>query len=136
MQNKSAVPQAHSMGCAVACVAAYCEITYQRALELFQQPHNAWTRGFYCEEIISALEKFGHQFSFEKFDSFQHTPKLLCPGVFIFVNPNLKYPMGHFLIRVKDGWMNPWINFPQMIPVKAAIQAEIPGEVSFILYPK
>ncbi len=128
------VAQEHPLGCAVACVASLCEISYSQALDLFEVAEFAWTRGFYCSEVIKALSKRNLIYSFEKSEFSVNLGRLEKSGSMAFVAPNSKYPSGHFLLRVEEGWMNPWANFPQMIPVKAAIEAALPGKHSYILY--
>lgn len=134
MQVVRAVSQEHPMGCAVACVASLCNIEYAEALQLFQHPENAWTRGFYCEEVVTALSKFGLKCGFEKFELIKHFKTVHQVGTIVFVGMNPKYPMGHFLLRTQHGWMNPWINFPQMIPVESAFEKNLPGQISFLIF--
>ncbi len=124
------------MGCAVACVASLLNITYSQAHALFTERENAWTRGFYCSEVVQALAQIGQEWNFKKFDPAEHLPLALRKGTIVFIAANSNYPMGHFLLRKKTGWMNPWSNFPQMIPVEAAIQEDLPGEISYLIFSK
>lgn len=55
---KKSITQEHGMGCAVACTTYVLNYTYKRALKLYEAPHNAWSRGFYCQEIVKALLNF------------------------------------------------------------------------------
>lgn len=128
------ISQEHPMGCAVACVASLNQMKYQEALELFEEKENAWTRGFYCSEIVKALKALGRSYSYEEYSPLKHTFVLRKAGTIAFVMPCSKYPSGHFLVRSSNGWMNPWTNFPLMKPVKAAIEKRLPGKVSWIIY--
>lgn len=47
-----------------------------------------------------------------------------------------KYPIGHYLLRVKNGWVDAWINLPRIDGVKAGIRRELPGDPWYVLYPK
>ncbi len=58
----------------------------------------------------------------------------LQEGTIVFVHPNAIYTSGHYLLKLEDGWMNPWANFPNMIPVKYAIEETLPGDVSYLIY--
>lgn len=42
--------------------------------------------------------------------------------------------MGHYILRTKKGWMNPWINYPSISPARAGFQKRLPGEVQWILF--
>src|SRR5439155_1668986 len=65
----ASVTQEHGAGCAVACVAFVLGTSYQEALALFKRPNHAWGRGFYCREIIEALETAGKKYSFVHFNA-------------------------------------------------------------------
>ncbi len=124
------------MGCAVACVASLCHLRYGRAIELFEFQEHAWTRGFYCNEVVRALANVGLNYAFEEFNSLRHARHLKREGTIVFVAPCAKYPSGHYLLRLAKGWMNPWANFPMMRQVQAAIERKLPGAVSYLVYAK
>lgn len=130
------VKQEHALGCAVACVASLCGLTYKDALTLFHSPENAWTRGYYCSEIVAALGRAGIDYVFSTFNSSEHHFLLERTGTIVFLDHSQLFPHGHFLVRGEKSWMNPWSNFPQMIPVKAAFQEKLAGNISYILFPK
>jgi hypothetical protein len=136
MQDKASqniVIQEHPMGCAVACVAAQCGITYSQALRLFVKKEYAWTRGYYCQEVVAALSVASCSYFFEKFHLRRHKKFLSTPGTIIFLEPSALYPAGHYLLRTKKGWMNPWANFPNIVPAKAGIQRSLPGKVAYVI---
>jgi H+/Cl- antiporter ClcA len=130
----SLVPQEHPLGCAVACVASRCGISYQKALQKFEREDHAWTRGYYCSEVVSAFARAGFSYEFELFNPQKHSRLLLGAGTIIFVKKSLEYPSGHYLLRTLDRWMNPWSNFPQMIHVRAAFEKKLQGQVEYILH--
>lgn len=128
------IPQIHPMGCAVACVAFRSGIDYSSALSKFKTPMHAWTRGFYCEEIVEALSNLGFDYSYLRFKKTEHESLLEQPGTIAFVDRSELYPSGHFFIRSSHGWMNPWSSFPKMIPMRAAYQKTLPGKVAYIVF--
>ena len=132
--NMSAIPQEHPMGCAVACVAFRCGLSYQAALALFSSSEYAWTRGYFCSEIVEALEFAGLKYTYAKFNSVRHADILIRVGTIAFVDHCIQYPAGHFFIRGSKGWMNPWVTFPMITDVRADFQKELPGKVSYIIY--
>lgn len=128
------ITQIHPMGCGVACVASRCNITYSQALKAFKTPKLAWTRGIYCKEIVTALRNSGLEYKFERFATHRHKKHLAKAGTIIFTRPSLQYPSGHYFIRTKNGWMNPWINFPEMTPAKAGIQKNMDQKISYVIF--
>jgi hypothetical protein len=129
-----AVAQEHALGCAVACVASRCGVTYARAHWLFATKENAWVRGYYCSEVVDALARAGYRYAFESFVEASHSTLLERPGTIVFVGPCARYPAGHFLIRWRDGWMNSWLNYPQMIPIEAGFASAVPGPIQFVMF--
>jgi len=130
------ISQEHPLGCSVACVASLCKIKYKEAIQLFKKKEHAWTRGFYCSEVVQALKTAGLNYTFEEFDFYRHSPHVRKTGTIVFIAPNTKYPAGHFLLRLAKGWMNPWSNFPEMKPVRSSIEKFLPGEISYVVYPQ
>jgi len=57
-------------------------------------------------------------------------------GAIVFVERSKKYPAGHYLIKTKKGWMNPWINFPNISSAKSGFQKVLPGKAQWIIYQK
>lgn len=132
---KNAVTQEHGMGCAVACTAYVLECSYQEALKLYDNPEGAWTKGFYCEEIIVALSKAGKSYSYKKIKATTEDEVLKAPGTIVFIDRSPAYPEGHFLARTTQGsWMNSWINFPLITPAKSGFQKELPGNPVYAVF--
>ena len=129
------IVQEHPMGCAVACVASLLGTSYRGALALFNNKSYASTKGYYCKDIGKALKKKRLVYVWKKFSS---GSRLLLnkKGVIVFISRSKKYPAGHYLLKTGRGWMNPWINFPQIAPAKAGFQKRLPGKPQWIMYPK
>lgn len=128
------VTQGHSWGCGVACVAYATQKAYAVALQLFDEPENAWQRGYMCKDLVAALARSGvlykHKYYRPKFKTI-----LQKSGTIVFIARNKKYPGGHYLIRTTNGkWMNPWSNFPRIDPAKAELQNRLPGRVQYIIF--
>ena len=122
------------MGCAIACVAFLLGISYKNAKEMFRHPEHSFTRGFYCGEITRVLNKGGLNYVFSKIKN-EQVKIINNLGVIVFTERNKDYPGGHFLVRVKNGWMNPWINFPNITPAKSGFQKNLPGNIQWIICP-
>ena len=128
------ITQEQTMGCCIACVASLLGLSYKKALELFRKEY-ASTRGYYLKDLILALNKKGLKYTYSKFNG-NNKKYLGMLGSIVFVKRSKKYPAGHYLLKTSKGWMNPWINYPNINPAKSGFNKEIPGEIQWILYEK
>ncbi|MBC7465353.1 MAG: hypothetical protein H7256_05120 [Bdellovibrio sp.] len=101
------VTQNHGFGCGVACVAAVIGVSYAKALGLFKNPEQAWTKGYYCPDLVLALAAGKKRYSYKYLKS-NRDPVLRKVGTIVFTRFSKVYPCGHYLVRTKKGWMNPW----------------------------
>lgn len=131
---EKAVTQEDMMGCGIACVAFSLRKSYQKTKTLFEKPASAVSRGYYCREIADVLNKNGLKYSFSKVNE-KNKNILKKEGVIVFIERCKKYPKGHYLIRTKNGWMNPWINYPNIVPVKSGFQNKLPARATWMIYP-
>jgi hypothetical protein len=131
-----AVTQDHPLGCAVACVAFLTGKSYQRALKKFPRPDFAWTRGFYCPEIVTVLADSGLHYTWRKLNACtRHKP--IPDGSMIFVGPSDRYQYGHFLVKCSERrYMNPWKNSPVMTPAKSGFDRLPYGTVTYVIEPE
>lgn len=114
------IVQQHPFGCAVACVAYALDVPYGKALRLFRDgEQHAKSRGFYCKEIVAALEKAGKNYGY-RYVSARVKKKNYGNNTIVFTRRSKKYPAGHYLCQTKNLWMDPWINFPQNKNIKYA----------------
>ncbi|MBN9343964.1 MAG: hypothetical protein BGO76_08755 [Caedibacter sp. 38-128] len=132
---RKAITQEHGMGCAVACTAYVLNSTYQQALNLYKTPQYAWSRGFYCQEIVTALSNAGKLYQYKQIKD-TNDSVLNLPDTIVFIEPSSIYPAGHFLVYTLEGcWMNPWINFPLIAPAKSGFQPILPGNPTYAVFP-
>ncbi len=128
------IVQERGSGCAIACVASLLGITYKKAARLFRNKRAAISRGYYCREICYALRKAGKHYCYQHISG-KNRKLLKRKGIIVFVKRNKKYPLGHYLLKAGKGWMNPWINYPNITPAKAGFQVKLPGGASYIIFP-
>lgn len=126
--------QEHGMGCAVACVAFITNRTYKKALILFDNPKNAWGRGFYCPEICKALKKAKKNYKWAKVSA-KNKVLIKKEGAIVFTREDKKDHLGHYLVKSKKAWMDSWINFPSIAPAKAGFSKKLSGKPLYIIYP-
>ena len=125
--------QEHTLGCGVACVASILGISYQGALKYFNK-ENVISRGCYCSEIVHVLHLNGKYYKYEKI-ILGNMHRILDYGVIVFLEKSEEYPMGHYLVRANDKWMNPWVNYPEINPAKSDFEKATKGKVEYIIYP-
>ncbi len=129
------IKQEDPFGCAVACVASVLRIDYQEALHIFRDGNRkAKTTGFYCREIVSALEKEGLKYEY-KYISSRFRKKIYKPGTIVFLRRSKKYPEGHYLCRTSSKeWMDSWFNFPSE-KREAGFRKRLPEKSIYLIYP-
>lgn len=130
-----AVVQEQGMGCAVACSASLLNISYKKALLLFKNRKGATSCGYSCKEISDALRKKGKRYAVVHLKK-DNAYLLKKNGTIVFIQRSKRYPEGHYLLKTKKGWMNPWINFPNISPAKAGYSKKLPEKVQRILAQK
>lgn len=129
------ITQEELMGCGIACVAVALNKSYKSTKELFDNPKYASTKGYYCREIIKVLNKKFGNYNYSKVSE-KNKSLLRQNGTIVFIERSKRYPSGHYLIKTKKGWMNPWINFPDISPAKSGFQKTLPGKTQWIIYQK
>lgn len=128
------IAQEEPMGCAVACVASLLKISYKDSLRLFKIKY-ANSPNFYCRDIIKILKKQGLDYEYKKVTN-KTKKEVNFIGSIVFVNKSKKYPEGHFLLKTKKGYMDPWINIPKINPAKAGYRKSLPEKPSWVIYKK
>ncbi|MGA2130466.1 MAG: cysteine peptidase family C39 domain-containing protein [Candidatus Pacearchaeota archaeon] len=130
--NLKPIMQEHTAGCGIACTASILNINYKKALKFFNKKYVS-RRGYYCNEIVKALNKNGLNYQYVKVNN--KTKKFLQkPGTIVFVERSKKYDIGHYVLKTNKGWMNPWVNYPNLNPVNAGFEKKLPGKAQWIIY--
>ncbi len=127
-----AIVQDTPWGCAVACVASRLGISYKKALCLFR-PELEATKGYYCRDVCRALAKRGKKYCYCRCKP-RMQKELNKLGTIVFIAKSKKYPEGHYLLKTRNGWMNPWINLPKITPARAGFQKKLPGNAAWLIY--
>ena len=135
MVNYHTVTQEDSAGCGVACVATLLGISYSSALTLFDNPESVRAEGVYARDIVKVLSRSGVKASFKYVKP--HIEKDINQyGTIVYIAKNKDYPIGHYLLRTLNGWMNPWINFPNIKEPVAGIVKTLPGSAQYAVFIK
>ena len=124
------------MGCGVACVANRLGISYLQALEFFAYPQYAKTMGYKCKYIVEALRSAGYDVRLRHIkegdrESVMVGTAAMPTGAIVFLERSEQYPCQHYLLKVEDGWIDPWINMhdnPGVRYAQAGIRKQLPGK--------
>ncbi len=127
-----AIAQEHLMGCGIACCASLLNIKYSKALSLFNKS-NVSSKGFFCKDLVSALSEKGLTCTYSKLNN-KNKNILAVPGTIVFIKKSKKYPAGHYLLKTRKGWMDPWINYPKISKLKAGFRNKLPDRAEWIIY--
>lgn len=130
------ITQQAPAGCAVACVASLLGTNYKNALSLFRDGKNRhFTSGFYNSDILEVLGKKNMK-GVAKHITKTSPGDIYKEGTIVFMKRGGKYPIGHYLLRKDNQWMDPWINFPNINPAKAGFRKRLPAEVQYVIATK
>jgi len=131
------ITQKDQFGCGIACIAFVVGKTYDEVIKVLGRD-KAETAGFYCRELCRILEKFGchceHYYLKPKWRK-----EIYQNGVIVFIKRSKRYPVGHYLVRYKSFWMDPWINFLKDKDVEnaqAGFRRRLPGKPIYGIYLK
>lgn len=130
------VTQKDDYGCSVACVAFHLGISYRKASSLMGR-HKAENKGFNGREIESVLKKYGLNYTFNYLKP-KLKKKIYKDKVIVFIKRSKNYPSGHYLVRYRGFWMDPWINFKQNKNIRAAKSGytkRLPERPIYALFP-
>ncbi len=130
------VAQKDMFGCGIACLASVMNTAYKEVLG--KQRNKAMTTGFLCKDLIYLLEQRGFHYSYNYINT-RMRKKIYEDGTIVFIKRSTKYPSGHYLCRVKNVWMDPWVNFTlsdDLSNAKAGFRKKLPSKPIYVLMKK
>jgi len=134
---KGAIKQKHSLGCGFACLAFVTGLSYDHIISYFGKI-KAKKEGLYCREIVNFLKRFFPKAHF-KYLKPKWKRKIYQDGTIVFIKRSEKYPYGHYLVRYKNLWMDPWINLlkdERITKAKAGFRKRLPGKPIYAIFLK
>lgn len=126
---KKPINQKHELGCGIACLAFILNKKYDKiAKEIGIRKIKS--KGLYCKEIVNYLIKNGY-IAFYRYLKSKWKKAIYKDNTIVFIKRCEKYPFGHYLVRYKNFWMDPWINFQKnknIKQAKAGFRKKLPGK--------
>jgi hypothetical protein len=132
---KKTVTQEVDYGCGVACFAFVTNMSFQQAI-IFLGIKYSVKHGWKPSDLVKALNRYGHNYK----NNYVRNKNLETYryGTIVLLERSIKYPVGHYLVLSRDGWMDPWINMHEDSNINQAISGyreEIPGKILYALIP-
>jgi hypothetical protein len=130
------VAQEDVLGCGIACVAFVTGVSYGTAKGRYFYQRKARACGYLCRDLVRALSTVGRSYDYKYLKSSSG----LKDGTIVFIKRSRQYPAGHYLLKTKRGWMDPWMNFDAEIPeikkARAGFRRRLPGRPIYAVFPK
>ena len=132
-------------GCGIACIANLLNKTYDEVKRDFENKFYKIDRGVKIFDIVNYLKTLGLEYKSKFFNqSEEHKHKRNEASTFSHIPNSITliaksdvYIVGHYLLRIENGWIDPWINirFAPLAHAKAGVRKELPGNAWYVLYP-
>jgi len=122
------VTQEFDYGCGIACYAFVLGISYKEA-EVRLGPKQAKSERFWVKDLTNALNKADLHYE-RKYIKPHVKPLIYKHGVIVLLGRSKDYPVGHYLVRYNNTWMDPWINLPDnrnIHEAKSGFRNALPG---------
>lgn len=132
----NSVTQLDPLGCGAACISFITGKNYAEVVTLLGQSQ-AEHRGFYCGELIAVLSKLGISYTYKYIKPWLRN-RIYQNKAIVFIKRSESYPAGHYLVRYKGQWMDPWINFCEnsnITQAKSGFRKKLPGMPIYALFP-
>ncbi len=135
-------PQKDPNGCGIACLANLLNRDYDEVKTDFENRFYTIDKGIKMFDIVKYLNKKSLNYKSKFFNQNKkyklNVEEADCysriPGSITLIKKNEKYPIGHYLLKVQGGWIDPWYNLPDR-DIEAGIRRKLPGNPWYVLYP-
>ena len=136
-------------GCGIACIANLLSLSYGEVKTDFENRFYKIDRGVNIADMVRYLDTKGLKYKskfFKRGNNLQ-SGKVLSGaelerdkyskilGSITLIIKSEKYPIGHYLLRIRDGWIDPWIDLPSIDRVRAGVRDRLPDDPWYVLYP-
>ncbi len=134
---RRSIAQEDPFGCGIACVAFVNGIGYKSAKKrFFKKPENAGNTGFLCKDLVKALSIANKDYNYK----YMKRRMKIKNNTIVFIKRSKFHPKGHYLVKSKIGWMDPWINFdienPDVSKAVSGFRKRLPGKAIYAVFPK
>jgi len=134
---RESITQEFDYGCGVACFAFALHMTYKQAANHLGELQ-ANSKRFWVKDFTDALNQTGKNY-ISKHIKPPMQRRIYNEGTIVLIRRSKLYPSGHYLIRHKSQWMDPWINLPSdkdILHAKSGFRKRLPGKPMYALLPQ
>lgn len=132
---KKSVTQEHPNGCGIACFAFIGDLSYQQAAD-FLGPEQANSNRFIVSHFAKELNRFGKPYELKHIRPNEKVEYV--EGMIVLLRRSKQFPVGHYLVRHEQEWMDPRINLAsdgQFKHPESGFRKRLPGQPMYILIP-
>ncbi len=130
-------------GCGIATLANLLNKNYDEIKKDFEKKFYTIERGINIADMVRYLKtkglayksKFFNQNKKYKYNRAEGDKYSKIENSITLIAKSEKYPVGHYLLRTKNGWIDPWIDLPSIDNVRAGIRKTLPNDAWYVLYP-
>jgi hypothetical protein len=129
-------------GCGIACLANLLNKPYDKVKKDFEKKFYSINNGIKVFDMVSYLNSLGLKYELKFFNQNPKHFNLVEASKYskrrdsiTLILKSEKYPVGHYLLRVKNGWVDPWYNLPSIDNVQAGIRKTLPTNPWYVIYP-
>ncbi len=130
---RKSITQEQGYGCGISCFAFACDISYQEAAKFLGKPQ-AKSNRFIVKDFVRELNRYGKSYKGLHIKLDQKID--YKEGMIILIRRSKRYPVGHYLIRHNNYWMDPWINMHQdknFAHARSGFRKRLPGKPMYAL---
>ena len=134
---RESITQEFDYGCGIACFAFVLGMTYQQAANHLGGTQAISTR-FWIKDFTAALDNSDKHY-IARYMKPPMMRKIYKEGTIVLIRRSKQYPTGHYLIRHKGRWMDPWINLPSDTDIthaESGFRRRLPGKPMYALLPQ
>ena len=134
---RKSITQEFDFGCGIACYAYALNISYKQAVKLLG-PGQALSNRFWAKDLTKALNDAGLEYKAKHINK-KLRKTIYKDGTIVLIRRSKKYIAGHYLIRYKGLWMDPWINLTvdnNILQAESGFRKRLPGSPSYAIFPE
>lgn len=129
-------------GCGIACLANLLNKPYDWVKNDFEKKFYTIENGVKIFDIVNYLKTHNREYQSKFFNrNKRHKVNKSEADKFSKIEDSMtliiksaKYPVGHYLLRTKKGWIDPWYNLPSIDNVRPGIRKKLPDDPWYVLY--
>lgn len=130
-------------GCGIATLANLLNENYDEIKKDFEKKFYTIESGINIADMVRYLKtkglnyksKFFNQNKKYKYNKTEGDKYSKIENSITLIAKSEKYPVGHYLLRTRNGWVDPWIDLPSIDKVRAGIRKTLPNNAWYVLYP-